>query len=285
MPNPGDDIGNTDLLAWMQEDEPDAYGNASVNLPICQQKYTDWKAIDPNRMVYINFGGSDVMSATSSSAIDTYKALIATADWVSNDRYPVTGYLNEGAKRNDLTLIGQPMDKLRGWTDKPQFCYVETSSQQFVSGARGVTPSELRAEIWLAIVHGVRGYVFFPQVVGGNDSSNDGTPDDVAAEMTVQNGIVTRLAPVLQGEINPPALGATVPSPLQVAWRDAPDGRYFIVVNPIGTAMASASITLTGVGTATTARLLDGSRSVALSNGSFTDAFAPFGVNIYVVAQ
>jgi hypothetical protein len=42
---------------------------------------------------------------------------------------------------------------------------------------------------------------------------------------------------------------------------------------------------LTGVGAATTAMLFDGSRSVALAGGSFTDAFDPFGVNIYVVAK
>jgi hypothetical protein len=285
MPTPSDDIGNTNLLAWMQEDEPDAYGNAESNLPICQQKYADWKAIDPARPVYINFGGSDVMGATSSREISNYKALIATSDWVSNDRYPVTGYLNEGATRNDLTLIGQPMDKIRGWTDKPQFCYVETSSQQFISGARGVTPGELRAEIWLAIVHGVRGYVFFPQVVGGSNTSNDGTPDDVAAEMTIQNGIVARLAPVLQGEINPPSLGATVPAPLQAAWRDAPDGGYFIVVNPVGTAMTGASITLTGVGASASATVFNSSRQVAVTGGSFSDTFGPFAVNIYVVAK
>jgi hypothetical protein len=285
MPTPSDDIGNTDLLAWMQEDEPDAYGNAESNLPICQKQYSDWKAIDPTRPVYINFGGSDVMGATSSREITTYKALIAASDWVSNDRYPVTGYLNEGATRNDLTLIGQPMDKIRGWTDKPQFCYIETSNQQFISGARGVTPDELRVQIWLSIVHGVRGYVFFPQVVGGSNTSNDGTPDAVAAEMTIQNGVVTQLAPVLQGEINPPSLGATVPAPLQVGWRDAPDGRYFIVVNPVGTAMASASITLTGVGAATSATVFNGSRQVPLTGGSLTDSFGAFGVNIYVVAK
>lgn len=285
MPTPSDDIGDTSLLAWQQEDEPDAYGEATTNLPICQQKYSDWKAIDPNRMVYINFGGSDVMSATSSSAISTYKALIATADWVSNNRYPVTGYLNDGATRNDLTLIGQPMDKLAGWTDKPLFCYVETSSQQFISGARGVTPSELRAEIWLAIVHGVRGYVFFPQVVGGSNTSNDGTPDDVAAEMTIQNGVVTQLAPVLQGPIDPPSLGATVPSPLQACWRDARDGMYFIVVNPGGTTITNATITLNGVGAATSATVFNGSRTLAVANGSLTDTFGPFAVNIYVVAK
>ncbi len=57
------------------------------------------------------------------------------------------------------------------------------------------------------------------------------------------------------------------------------------MVNPVGTAMASASITLTGVGAATSATLFNGSRQVALTGGAFTDSFGPFAVNIYVVAK
>jgi hypothetical protein len=55
----------------------------------------------------------------------------------------------------------------------------------------------------VAVVHGVRGYVFFPEVVppSGVGASVDGTPADVAAELTLQNATVTQLAPVLQGAI------------------------------------------------------------------------------------
>jgi hypothetical protein len=87
--------------------------------------------------------------------------------------------------------------------DKPVFAFIETSYQEFVpESTRGPTKDEVRAEIWVAIVHGVRGYIFFPQVVG-KDATGDGTPPDVAAELTIQNKTVTQLAPVLQGDINP----------------------------------------------------------------------------------
>ena len=289
LPNPADDIGRTDLLAWMQDDEPDASGRGNANLPICQQRYMDWKRVDPSRPVYINFGGSDVMDAVDSAPgcsdcllTGMYRSFIETADWISNDRYPVAGYLNQPQRHNDLTLIGEPMDRIRGWTDKPQFCYVETSDQAFIDGARGVRPDELRAEIWLAIVHGVRGIVYFPEVVSGPNFGWDGTPAEVAAEMTIQNATITALAPVLQGEIDPPGLGATVPGPLQVAWRKAPNGSHFIVVNPVA-APTTAMVRLSGVGAAASASVFGENRAVDVAQGTLQDRFDAHAVHIYVV--
>jgi hypothetical protein len=297
LPNPSDDIGNADLLAWMQDDEPDASGQGFVNIPACTTKYNSWRQIDPARPVYINFGGGDVSTAMDGPApswcpspytncllTSTYKSLIAAADWLSNDFYPVTGYVPSTMTRGDLTIIGLPMDRLKTWADKPLFNYIETSSQHFIANTRGVTPDELRVEIWLSIIHGVRGYVFFPQVVGGT-TTNDGTPDDVAAEMTRVNALVTQIAPALQGNINPPEIGAAPPAPLQAGWRNAPDGMYFIVVNPIATPTTAASITLTGLGGATKATVLNEGRTVPISNGTISDSFGAFAVHIYVVAK
>jgi hypothetical protein len=298
LPVPANDIGNTDLLAWMQDDEPDASGQGYVNSAGCTSKYNAWKAVDPTRPVYINFGGGDVTTALDGPApswcpspyvncvlTSTYQLLISAADWISNDLYPVTGYVPTGLTRADLTIIGKPMDRLATWTSKPLFNYIETSSQKYIANTRGVTPDELRVEIWISIIHGVRGYVFFPQVVGGTATTNDGTPADVAAEMTRVNALVTQIAPVLQGKINPPEIGATPPSPLQAGWRNYPDGMYFIVVNPIATPTTASAITLTGVGSATSATVLNENRTVPITGGAISDSFGAFAVHIYVVAK
>jgi hypothetical protein len=303
LTNPADDIGNTTLLAWFQGDEPDAAGQGIPNLPEFVARYDAWHAADPTRPIYLNFAGPDVLTAIDGprpswctaatgwcSLTSNYLDYIDHAlDWVSNDLYPWAGWLPDNARRGDLTYLVEPIERIRTWTDKPQFCYIETSNQYFVrESPRGVTPDELRAEIWLAIVHGVRGFTYFTGVVptyGVGVPSDDGTPPDVAAEMTIQNAIVTALAPVLQGTIDPPSLGATVPAPLQACWRDAPSGRYFIVVNPRGTTVTNASITLAGVGGASSASVFEESRSVTLTAGHLTDTFGPFAVHIYVVAR
>jgi len=302
MPNPSDDVGNTTLLAWAQMDEPDAAGAGLRNLATEVANYQQWKAADPNRPVYLNFAGPDVLTAIAGpkpswcldstggcSLISNHMDYINQAlDWASEDIYPAAGNLPDESRRYDVSLVGDPIDKLRSWTDKPVFCYIETSNQKYTTkSTRGVTRDEVRAEIWVAIVHGVRGYVFFPQVVppNGVGASNDGTPPDVAAELTIQNQTVTQLATVLQGDINPTTLGATVPAPLQAGWRDAPGGRYFFVVNTKQPTLTNTTITLTGVDGAASASVFGESRTVTLANGQLTDTFGAFAVHIYVVAK
>jgi hypothetical protein len=91
------------------------------------------------------------------------------------------------------------------------------------------------------------------------------------------------LAPVLQGDINPTTVSATVPAPLQAGWRDAPSGKYFFVINTKQPTLTNAAIALTGVGTATSASVFGESRTVPLANGQLTDTFGAFAVHVYVV--
>jgi hypothetical protein len=60
---------------------------------------------------------------------------------------------------------------------------------------------------------------------------------------------------------------------------------YFIVVNPVATPTTASSIALTGVGSATTATVLNESRTIPISNGTILDSFGAFAVHIYVVAK
>jgi hypothetical protein len=302
LPNPKEDIGNTTLIAWLQEDEPNATGGGVRNLPLAIANYKKWKEIDPTRPVFLNFAGPDVTTAVDGATPSWCKApdyncsltsnhldyINKALDWVGNDLYPLAGYLPEESRRGDVTYIADPIDRIQTWTDKPQFAFVETSNQLFVKQApRGANRDEVRAEIWVAIIHGVRGLAYFSAVVppNGDGWAEDGTPESVGAELKIQNGVVTQLAPVLQGPINPPSLGATVPSPLQVGWRDAPSGRHFFVVNTKKTAVSNATLSLSGVGPATSATVFNESRTVALSDGKLTDSFGPYAVHIYVVAK
>jgi hypothetical protein len=301
MPNPADDVGNTTLLAWDQMDEPQGSGAGLNNLASCVANYQQWKAVDPSRPVFLNFAGVDAAGAltgpkpswctdaTGGCSLESNHLdyINGALDWVSNDVYPCSGYLPDESRRCDPSYIGDPIDRIRSWTDKPQFAFIETSYQKFVpQSTRGPTKDEVRAEIWVAIVHGVRGYTFFPQVVpaDGIGATNDGTPGDVAAELTIQNSIVTQLATVLQGSINPTTLGASVPKPLQAGWRDTSTKKYFFVVNTKIDTLTNASITLSGVDTATSASVFNESRTVTLNNGTLADTFGPFAVHIYLVA-
>jgi len=287
------DIGRRDLLAWSHYDEPDAAGRIFTWTPAFEKTFAEWRRIDPNRKVFLNLAGPDVswfLTRTdqySRNYASYYPRLLAVTDWVANDLYPAGGYLNKAhaSRRGDITLIAEPIKLLRKLTDKPQFAFIELSEIEAgnVVGARCPTLEEVRAQIWYAIVHGVRGLFYFPAVVGKNGFQFDGAPPSLVAEIKKQNALITRLAPILQGQINPSEFTVTVPEPLEAGWRKGGSSVLLFVVNPRRYAIPAAEITVKGVD-ATTATLVSESGSLAVVGGKFRDSFAPLGVKVYEIS-
>jgi len=288
--NPRADMGRKDVLAWSHWDEPDAAGRISEWTPMFERTYREWRAIDPNRKIFINFAGPDISwfatrtDEYSRHYASHYPRLIATADWVANDLYPSAGYLNQAhkARRGDITLIGEPIRVLRQMTDKPQFVFIEASDIERgnVPGARRPTAPEMRAQIWYAVIQGVRGIFYFPAVVGTGGFQFDGVPPDLVAEMTRQNALLAQLGPVLQGEVNPKSVRVEVAAPLEAGWRQARDSAVVIVVNPRGEPVRGAQIRVTGVQSAS-ATVLGGGAALPIRDGVMTDNFEAHGVRIY----
>ena len=278
-PNPANDIGETLLLAWAHDDEPDGI-YTQVPYSQIQARAAAWKSVQPGRSVFINFVGdlNQYDLVTGESGDPWYAKYVAAADWISADTYPV----NRG---RDLSTLGEMVDHLRALAgDKPVFAFIESSDIDPTRDGPGPTPGELRAEIWLAIIHGVRGIWYFPEQVGaGIPFFYDTTPPDVVDEMTLQNGVITQLATVLQGPINPAGLGAGVPAPLEAAWRKAPSGSYFFVLNLSDSARNGQAIALSGIGSATSAEVHGEGRTVPITGGVITDDFGPHAVHIYRV--
>lgn len=288
------DIGRKDLLAWSHYDEPDAAGRIFTWTPAFEKTFAEWRRIDPNRKVFLNLAGPDVSwfltrdDSYSKNYASYYPRLLAVTDWVANDLYPSGGYLNNAhaSRRGDIALIAEPIKILKRLTDKPQFAFIELSEIEAgnVAGARCPTAEEVRAEIWYAIVHGVRGLFYFPAVVGKRGFQFDGAPPALVEEIKRQNALITRLAPVLQTAINPSESAATISVPLEVGWRKAPKSYLYIVVNPSRSKIAGAELKLTGVGSAQ-AEVLGESRSIEVKAGVIRDDFAPLAVHIYEVRK
>jgi hypothetical protein len=293
LANPRDDIGRRDLLAWSHWDEPDASGRIFEWTPLFERTFAEWRRIDPSRKVFLNFAGPDISWFTaredeySRRYASHYPRLIATADWIANDLYPSGGWLNPGhqGRIGDVRLIAEPIKAIRRMTDKPQFAFIEASEIERgnVAGARCPTPEEMRAQIWYAIVHGVRGLFYFPAVVGTRGFRFDGAPPEIVAEMTRQNSLLGRLGPVLQGPIDPPEIGIEVPPPLEAGWRRASGAGLFIVVNPTRDRVSGASMSLTGLPKASRASVLDSARALPIRGGRLEDDFAPLAVHLYIV--
>ena len=219
------------LLAWMHHDEPD------VKKPPTDPKdlaadYAHWKKGTPDKPVLVNFSGGNVLDPKASKQL--YAAYMRSADWIANDIYPVTGW-----NRPDwLWKVGSAVDRLREWSGgKPQFCFIETSNQRLPwtpKTTRGVTPDEFRAELWHAVIHGVRGVIYFPQQLGDKGAvpfRYDATPPKVVEEMVRLNGRLGELAEVLASPVNPREASIRADPPLEVGWRVHGGRLYVIALN------------------------------------------------------
>ncbi len=275
--NPARDAGTKHLLAWALQDQPDDIGT-QVPVTKIQKTYRAWKRAAPSIPVYINFNGqfNQYDTATKASGLSWYQQYAQGADWITADLYPV----NSG-QGDDLALIGQEVDELRQIAGpKPVFAFIESGAYDASNPV--ITPDQFRGEVWEAIIHGARGVFYFPVQVSPT-FKYDVTPPAVAAEMTTQDATITKLAGVLQGGIDPPALGATVPAPLQVAWRSSSGRDYFFVLNLSATTVSDQMISLTGADSATSAAVYGEHRSVPVSGGTITDSFGPYALHIYEI--
>lgn len=276
--DPQADATDPNLLAFMHADEPDVKEPPS-DPQILQQQYVEWKKFGPNLPIFINFSGGNVLGGKISK--DTYQAYIQSADWIANDLYPVTGY-----NRPDwLWKLGAAVDRLRGWSqDKPQFALIECSSQKLAwtpKNTRGVTADEFRAEIWHAVIHGVKGVIYFPQQFG-SDFRYDAVPEKVSLEMSLQNRHLAEVAPILASPMNPHLdQKPHANSPIEIGWRISENTLYIIALN-FSDDIAKAQAIHLGVHP-TQVKSLWETQSPDVKNQEITDDFQPYQVRIYQI--
>jgi hypothetical protein len=246
--DPVADAKDPRLLAWFViRDEPDvAYrqGEPNVSPADAEREAERLRKASPTTPLFVNLSGGYVIEAfegASRPSIADYREYLATADWISSDHYPVTG-----RARPDWIDLGLPVSKRSdgsrrftiGWVlgqlsalsgGKPQFAILETSNQNLTwvptRQRRGVTPDELRGEIWHALLNGARGLIYFP--CSFNEFQYDGTPPDVAVELTTQNARIEAWADLLLS----PGQTIAAPTPFESATRFYQGYTYRIVLN------------------------------------------------------
>lgn len=309
-PDPNADRNEANLLAWLPVDEPDSGGLTGADAAAAT--YQQLKTAQNPRPVVFDLTGRKVFDpvydATNTTTLDQcegpgdypspagscYPKFIANEDWIMHDFYPLN-FAWEGVPSpvplGDIRTVARMMDKISRWSNKPQFVFVEASPKIYSAADVGPTPAQLRAEIWLAIIHGARGITYFTYSGCNLDDAHwcpDGVAPDVATEMTTQNARITSLASVIQSPINPPALGfsitgtASAPT-LEAAWRQLGGHNYLFVLNTSPNAIPSVGMRMGGLpATAGGLEVVGESRSLQLKlHEQFIDGFQPYELHVY----
>jgi hypothetical protein len=148
---------------------------------------------------------------------------------------------------------------------------------------RPVTPDELYTEVWMALIHGATGVVYFVHEWSGG-FREDGVfrHPEIVREIADIDHTIAVLAPVLNGLTSSMPITVSSAVPVDIMTREH-DGYLYIFAVVMRNEATTAGFTIPGLGNST-ATALGESRSVPIESGILRDLFQGYGVHLYRVS-
>jgi hypothetical protein len=249
-------------------------------------QYKKIKAADPSRPVFMTFTGYFLpfFKKFNDAELARYPKYVKAADVIGYDIYPIYGWnkpqwihlVHDGTKR---------LAELAG--DKPIYAWIETSrGGQWtgpLKGQKEVTPTHIRAEVWMAICRGATAIGYFTHV--WKPSYNQfGVPAKNRKALAKINAQITRLAPEILAAPpkQPVTLDAADGVKVDVMARATPGGITVFAVNyDERLKQTKVTVKIDKLPAGTEVLVVDENRTITSQAGAFTDSFAPLAVHIY----
>ncbi len=295
-------LNNPIFAAWMHGDEPD---NAQAlpdgkgwGPPIppakIQADYEKLRVRDPSRSIFLNLGQGVAWDNWIGRGVrrnhpEDYPEYIKGGDIVSFDIYPVVHDSPEVAGK--LEFVAKGVDRLHNWSAGKKTVWNCIEASHISNPEKKASPHQLRTEVWMALIHGSQGLIYFVHQFKPAFSEASLLDDPVTLEaVTKINAQIKQLAPVL----NSPTLPA-VSSWLAVTLDNsdsAPiasmvkqhNGDTYIFTVAMENKPASAAFKMSNLPADSRVEVLGESRAIAFANGQFTDKFAPYEVHLYRIS-
>ena len=285
------------IIGWMHGDEPDnaqSLGKGKgYGPPIPPDKIVaDYQTIrtrDPSRPVLLNLGQGVAFDKWVGRGVRTnhpedYPLYIKGSDIVSFDIYPVVHRSPEVAGK--LWYVARGVQRLRKWSEDKKIVWNCIECTRIGSETAKPTPHQVRCEVWMSLIHGSTGLIYFvhewkPRF---NESALLSDPEMLGV-VTRTNFQIQQLAPVLNSPTltdrvkvtssNPDVPIATMVKSHQgslyifaVAMRDGKTKAKFVIQNCPQTPFVD---------------VVGRQRQLPLTNAMFTDDFNPWDVHIYQI--
>lgn len=285
------------IAGWMHGDEPDnaqSLGSGrGYGPPIPPEKiiasYQRIRERDPSRPVLLNLGQGVAWDDWHGRGVRTrhpedYLEYVKGADIVSFDIYPVTH--DRPAVSSNLWYVARGVERLVAWTEgrKPVWNCIECTRISHPTAKP--TPHQVRAEVWMSLIHGSRGLIYFvhewqPRF---NESALLDDPDMLAA-VTAINRQIHELAPVLNSPSLPGVVRVTSTNPeapVAMMTKRQGDAVYIVAVAMRdGTTRARFEL---GDHHGTRVEVLGEGRTIKAEAGVFEDGFRGWDVHLYRIA-
>jgi hypothetical protein len=291
-------ISDNGIVLWTQQDEPDnAQPDSSGGYGPCvpasevQAIYKGFAAKDATRPVLLNLGQgvSNIPyigwgSECSKTHPADYPDYIKGSDIISFDIYPANSTYTE--IKGNLYYVAKGVDNLIQWTGgkKPVWNWIECTGIDDVNAKP--SPAQVKAEVWMSIVHGSMGIGYFVHQFTPFDEHALLDDAPMKAAVAAINKQIKDLATVLN---TPPIInGGTVTSsatsvPVDMQLKRFGGATYIFAVDMRGSATQATFSGLTKIPAGAVVEVLGENRTLSLSGNSFQDDFAAWSVHLYKI--
>jgi hypothetical protein len=283
------------IVGWMHGDEPDnaqplpegkGWGPPVPPATIVAN-YQRLAERDPSRPVLLNLGQGVAWDQWHGRGVRTnhpedYAEYVRGADIVSFDIYPSTH--ERDTVRGNLWYVGRGVSRLRQWTRDERVVWAVLECTRISNPELKPSPDQVRAEAWMALVHGCRGLLYFVHQFKPRFAEAALLEDaEMLAAVTALNRQIQELAPVLNRPTVPDGVLVTSSSPhtpvhAVVKRTEAGAWLFAVAMYREETTAEFRVAGLTGEGTAT---VLGEDREITMRGGCFSDRFAGYGVHLY----
>jgi hypothetical protein len=271
LPIKGRAVRGGGLLGWTFPDEPENNGWTPSSL---RRAHPYRPGSADGLLSFVTTSGGFFRKPYTDSRVHpaAYGQFARMADVAGFDLYPL------GHCQSDLGAVydaQRAFIKLAG--DRPTFQWIETGPiKPEYCGGFAMTPRELTAEVWLAIVGGARGIGYFTHTWSPDHRAFDVSPS-LQREMKRNSNFLASVQPGLLGRT---VLSGVDSGAIKVIARAGGNQDYVFAVNtqrvPI---RAQVHVPRLHNGTL---KVSGERRSVTVGNRNFADNFQPLAVHVYV---
>ena len=285
------------IIAWMHGDEPDNAqslpGGGGYGPPIAPgkivQDYQRIRAADPSRPVMLNLGQGVAWDGyygrgVRSNHPEDYPEYMKGGDIISFDIYPVVH--DKPAVAGKLWHVARGVERLVEWGKGEKVIWNCIECTHVGHPTAKATPHQVKAEIWMSLIHGSQGIIYFVHEWKPRFQEAGLLKDpEMLAAVTVINRQITRLAPVLHqpsvsGQLTVSSAHPEVPVAAMLKRLGPGEGQYIFAVG-MRDGSTAARFKLEGRHGEESVEVLDEHRTLAAQDGVFDDDFKPWDMHGY----
>jgi len=254
--------------------------------------YQALKTADPTRPVFLNLGQGVawepyVGRGERTGHLEDYPEYMKGCDIASFDIYPVVH--GDSAVDGNLWYVARGVSRLRQWAaDTPaagQIIWNCIECTHISNADKKATPAQVRSEVWMSIIHGSRGLVYFVHQFEPSFVEAALLRDpEMLAGVTAINQRIHSLAPVINSPTLVDAVAVESSNPLvpiHTMVKKQGSTRYLFATSMYQQA-TEGTFTIAGMQDGE-AEVLDENRIVVIENGILQDSFDPHATHLYKI--